>query len=149
MSKTIINRHINKLIGNEDIGNLIMSFHGNKTFNIRKGEEFQSFDFPIYSSFHHLKGYLTCVFNYDYKIDLRVSLKQNKNRFIFDQFIMLIKSTKTKKENDILLTMTKNRICQYKTNSIFSIRNENILSELNMLHIEMTLFVNGSSKSIV
>lgn len=145
---SIVNHHINKLIGNEDIGNLIMTFHGNKTFNIRKGEEFQSFDFPIYSSFHHLKGYLTCVFNYDYKIDLRVSLKKNKNRFIFDQFIMLIKSTKTK-NNDILLTMTKDRISQFKTNSIFSIKNINMLNELKILNMELTLFVNGSSKSIV
>lgn len=144
---SIVNHHINKLIGNEDIGNLIMTFHGNKTFNIRKGEEFQSFDFPIYSSFHHLKGYLTCVFNYDYKIDLRVSLKKNKNRFIFDQFIMLIKSTKS--ENNILLTMTKDRISQYKTNSIFSIKNLNMLNELHVLNMELTLFVNGSSKSIV
>jgi hypothetical protein len=144
---SIVNHHINKLICNEDIGNLIMTFHGNKKFNIRKGEEFQIFDFPIYSSFHHLKGYLTCVFNYDYKIDLRVSLKQNKNRFIFDQFIMLIKSTKS--ENNILLTMKKDRICQYKKNSIFSIKNVNILSELKILNMELTLFVNGSSKSIV
>ena len=144
---SIVNHHINKLIGNEDIGNLIMTFHGNKKFNIRKGEEFQIFDFPIYSSFHHLKGYLTCVFNYDYKIDLRVSLKQNKNRFIFDQFIMLIKSTK--KENDILLTMTKDRISQYKTNSLFAIKNLNMLNELKILNMELTLFVNGSSKSIV
>lgn len=144
---SIVNHHINQLICNENIGNLIMSFHGNKTFNIRKGEEFQSFDFPIYSSFHHLKGYLTCVFNYDYKIDLHVSLKKNKNRFIFDQFIMLIKSSKTK-NNDILLTMTKDRICQYKTNSIFSIKNLNMLKELKILNMELTLFVNGSSKNI-
>jgi len=143
---SIVNHHINKLIGNEDIGNLIMTFHGNKKFNIRK-EGFQTFDFPIYSRFRHLKGYLTCVFNYDYKIDLRVSLKQNKNRFIFDQFIMLIKSTK--KENDILLTMTKDRISQYKTNSIFAIKNLNMLNELKILNMELTLFVNGSSKSIV
>ena len=143
---SIVNHHINKLIGNEDIGQLIMSFHGGKTFNIRK-ENFQTFDFPIYTNFHHLKGFLTCVFNYDYKIDLRVSLKKNKNRFIFDQFIMLIKSTKS--ENDILLTMTKDRISQYKTNCIFAIKNLNILSELSMLNMELTLFVNGSSKSIV
>jgi hypothetical protein len=145
---SIVNHHINKLIDNEDIGQLIMSFHGNKTFDIRKEEGFQTFDFPIYTNFHHLKGFLTCVFNYDYKIDLRVSLKKNKNRFIFDQFIMLIKSTKS--ENDILLTMTKDRISQYKkTNSIFAIKNLNILSELRMLHMELTLFVNGSSISIV
>ena len=142
---SIVNHHINKLIGNEDIGNLIMTFHGNKKFNIRK-EGFQTFDFPIYSRFHHLKGYLTCVFNYDYKIDLRVSLKKNKNLFIFDQFIMLIKSTK--KENDILLTMTKDRISQYKTNSIFAIKNLNMLNELHVLNMELTLFVNASSKSI-
>lgn len=142
----IVHKHINKLINNEDISNLIMTFHGHKKFNIRK-EGFQTFDFPIYTSFHHLKGYLTCVFNYDYKIDLRVSLKQNKNRFIFDQFIMLIKSTKS--ENNILLTLTKDRISQYKTNSIFSIKNINILNELKILNMELTLFVNGSSKSIV
>ena len=59
---------------------------------------------------------------------------------------MLIKSTK--KENDILLTMKKDRICQYKTNSIFSIKNVNILNELKILNMEITLFVNASSKSI-
>jgi hypothetical protein len=143
----IVHQHINKLIGNEDIGQLIMSFHGGKTFNIRK-EGFQTFDFTLNTQLTNLHGYLTCVFNYDYKIDLRVLLQKYKNRFIFDQFIILVKSTKSEK-NDILLTMTKDRICQYKSNSIFAIKNKNMLRELLVLHMELLLFVNGSSKSIV
>ena len=145
MSKTIINHHINKLIGNDDIGNLIMQYHGNKSFDIQK-EGWQKYDFEIISKSPELLKYLRTLYKNKYIIDRRVLLRIHNNKYIFDQYIMFVKSTKS--QNNILLTITKDRIIQFKTNSLFVIQNEIILDELNILNMELIMFINSSSRNI-
>ena len=60
---------------------------------------------------------------------------------------MFVKSTK--QQNNILLTITKDRICQFKTNSMFGIQNERLINELKILDIELTMSINSASKSII
>ena len=147
MSKTIINHHINKLFGIDDIGNLIMKFHGNKSFDIQKGEVWQKYDLNIISKTPKLLRYLHTIYKNNFIIDRRVLLKKHDNKYIFDQYIMFVKSTK--QQNNILLTITKDRICQFKTNSMFGIQNERLINELKILDIELTMSINSASKSII